>query len=59
MAVYIIRKLTTLSLKETGKIFGRDHTTALASEQKIEVNIKTVKNFERDLNLLIKEIKGV
>ncbi len=57
-AVYIIRKLTNLSLKETGKIFGRDHTTALASEQKIMLNIRTVKNFERDLNLLIKEIKG-
>ena len=59
MAVYIIRKLTNLSLKETGKIFGRDHSTALASVQKIEVNIKTVNNFERDLNLLIKEIKGI
>ena len=58
MAVYIIRKLTSLSLKETGKIFGRDHSTVLASEQKIMINIKTVKNFERELNLLIKEIKG-
>ena len=57
-AVYIIRKLTSLSLKETGKIFGRDHTTALASEQKIMLNIRTVKNFEYDLNMLIKEIKG-
>ncbi|MBO5907546.1 MAG: chromosomal replication initiator protein DnaA [Clostridia bacterium] len=57
-AVYIIRKLTNLSLKETGKIFGRDHTTALASEQKIILNMRTVKNFERDLNILIKEIKG-
>ncbi len=57
-AVYIIRKLTNLSLKETGKIFDRDHTTALASEQKIMLSIRTIKNFERDLNLLIKEIKG-
>ena len=57
-AVYIIRKLTSLSLKETGKIFGRDHTTALASEQKIILNIRTIKNYEYDLNMLIKEIKG-
>ena len=57
-AVYIIRKLTSLSLKETGKIFGRDHTTALASEQKIMLNIRTIKNYEYDLNMLIKEIKG-
>lgn len=59
VAVYVIRKLTTLSLDETGKIFGRDHTTALYSEQKTIMNIRTVKNFERDLNLLIKEIKGL
>ncbi len=58
-AVYIIRKLTNLSLKETGKVFCRDHTTALASEQKVELNKRTVKNFERDINLLIKEIKGI
>lgn len=59
IAVYVIRKLTSLSLDETGKIFGRDHSTALYSEQKTILNIRTVKNFERDLNLLIKEIKGV
>ena len=59
IAVYVIRKLTSLSLDETGKIFGRDHSTALYSEQKTMLNIRTVKNFERDLNMLIKEIKGV
>ena len=59
IAVYIIRKLTTLSLDETGKIFGRDHSTALYSEQKTMDNIRTVKNFERELNQLIKEIKGL
>ena len=57
-AVYIIRKLTSLSLKETGKIFGRDHSTALASEQKVITNIRTKNNYERDINQLIKEIKG-
>ena len=59
IAVYIIRKLTPLSLDETGRVFGRDHTTALYSEQKTIININTVKNFERELNQLIKEIKGV
>ncbi|MCL2391670.1 MAG: chromosomal replication initiator protein DnaA [Oscillospiraceae bacterium] len=35
IAMYLIRKLTNLSLKETGVIFGRDHTTVINSERKI------------------------
>ena len=58
ISVYIIRKLTDLSLKEIGKVFGRDHSTIISSLNKVELNIRTVKNFESELNLLIKEIKG-
>ena len=58
ISIYIIRKLTDLSLKEIGKVFGRDHSTIISSINKVELNIRTVKNFESDLNLLIKEIKG-
>ena len=59
ISIYIIRKLTDLSLKEIGKIFARDHSTIISSVNKIELNIRTVKNYESDINLLIKEIKGV
>ena len=59
ISIYIIRKLTDLSLKDIGKIFGRDHSTIISSVNKIELNIRTVKNYENDINLLIKEIKGV
>ena len=58
ISIYIIRKLTDLSLKEIGKIFGRDYSTIISSINKIELNIRTVKNYEGDINLLIKEIKG-
>jgi len=58
ISIYIIRKLTDLSLKEIGKVFGRDHSTIISSINKVELNIRTVKNFEGELNLLIKEIKG-
>ena len=58
ISIYIIRKLTDLSLKEIGKVFGRDHSTIISSINKVELNIRTVKNFENELNLLIKEIKG-
>ena len=57
ISIYIIRKLTDLSLKEIGKIFGRDHSTVISSINKIELNIKTVKNYEGEINLLVKEIK--
>ena len=58
ISIYIIRKITDLSLKEIGKVFGRDHSTIISSINKIELNIRTVKNFEGELNLLMKEIKG-
>ena len=58
ISIYIIRKLTDLSLKEIGKVFGRDHSTVISSINKVELNIRTVKNFESELNLLLKEIKG-
>jgi chromosomal replication initiator protein len=59
ISIYIIRKLTDLSLKEIGRIFGRDHSTIISSINKIELNIRTVKNYESELNMLIKEIKGI
>ena len=58
ISIYIIRKLTDLSLKEIGKVFGRDHSTVISSINKVELNIRTVKNFESELNTLLKEIKG-
>ncbi len=57
VSIYIIRKMTSLSLKEIGKIFSRDHTTIMASISKVELNIQTVRNYEADINLIMKEIK--
>ena len=58
VAVYIIRKMTTLSLKSIGAIFDRDHATILSSINKIDNNIKTVNNLGASINKMIKEIKG-
>ena len=58
ISVFVIRKLTDLSLKDIGKVFGRDHSTVISSINKVELNIRTVKNYESELNLLLKEIKG-
>ncbi len=40
IAIYLIRKLTNLSLPEIGREFGRDHTTILHACNKIETAMK-------------------
>ena len=53
IAIYLIRKLTNLSLPEIGKEFGRDHTTILHAVNKIETAVKgdntTLQNHIRDI----------
>ncbi len=58
VAIYLIKQLTELTLKEIGAIFGRDHSTVVFSIEKVDKNIKTVNNYEAEINRLIKEIKG-
>jgi chromosomal replication initiator protein len=58
VAIYLIKQLTELTLKEIGAIFGRDHSTVVFSIDKVDKNIKTVNNYETEINRLIKEIKG-
>ena len=58
VAIYLIKQNTELTLKEIGAIFGRDHSTVISSIDKVDKNIKTVNNYESQINLLIKEIKG-
>ena len=41
-----------------GAIFGRDHSTVVFSVEKVGKNIKTINNYELEINRLIKEIKG-
>ena len=59
VSAFVIRKMTDLSLKEIGRVFGRDYSTVISSINKIELNICTVKNYESEINMLIKEIRGV
>ena len=57
-AVYVIKKLTELTLKEIGAVFDRDHATVSASIEKAEKNIRTVNNYEAEINRIIKEVRG-
>jgi len=54
IAIYLIRKLTNLSLPDIGKEFGRDHSTILYAIRKVEVALKggneSLQNNIRDIN---------
>ena len=41
MAIYLIRKLTNLSLPDIGKEFNRDHSTVLYAIRKVETSLKS------------------
>ena len=53
MAMYLIRKLTNLSLPDIGKEFNRDHTTVLYAIRKVETALKAgdshIQNNARDI----------
>lgn len=53
IAMYLIRKLTNLSLPDIGKEFARDHSTVLYAIRKVEVTLKngdtTMQNNIRDI----------
>jgi len=53
VAMYLVRKLTNLSLPDIGQEFSRDHTTVLHAINKIEADIKsgntTLQNNIRDI----------
>ena len=53
MAMYLIRKMTNLSLPDIGKEFNRDHTTVIHAVRKIENTIVDPKN---PMNDTIKDI---
>ena len=40
MAIFLVRKLTNLSLPDIGKEFNRDHSTILYGIRKVEVALK-------------------
>ncbi len=58
VTIYLIRKITEMSLPNIGKIFNRDHTTALASYETIEKKLKTDAMLTIDINEMTKEVTG-
>ena len=61
VAMYLVRKLTNLSLPDIGSQFGKDHSTALYNIRKIEVALKdgntdlqnTIRDITANINSLL------
>lgn len=58
VAVYVIRNMTNMTLKNIASVFGKDHATIMASINKVETDIKTVKNAQAQIVAIMKEVKG-
>lgn len=56
ITIYLVWKITEISLPHIGKIFGRDHTTVLSSINVIKNRIPKDPLFENDIETLTKEI---
>ena len=50
--------MTELPLKKIGEIVGRDHSTVMASIEKVKINMKTKKKYESEINRIMNEIKA-
>lgn len=59
VSVYLVHLITEMSYENVGKIFSnRDHTTVMASINKIKEAMEEDKMFALEIEDLIKEIKG-
>ncbi|MCL2662317.1 MAG: chromosomal replication initiator protein DnaA [Oscillospiraceae bacterium] len=59
IAMYLIRKLTNLSLQDTGKQFiGQHHTTVRSAVRKVEKNMKEDKDLENKIRDLTSNINS-
>ena len=56
MAMYIARKLTGTSYPELGKLFHRDHTTALTSCEKIEEALENDESIRNELEEIMSRL---
>ncbi|MDE6881444.1 MAG: chromosomal replication initiator protein DnaA [Oscillospiraceae bacterium] len=59
IAMYLIRRLTSLSLDDTGRLFGgRDHSTVYNSVGKVEKRMGTDSNFAGTIKAIITNINA-
>jgi chromosomal replication initiator protein len=58
VSMYLIRKLTNLSLEDTAVEFGKDHTTVMHSINKVEKNLATSDHLQTVIKEVTANING-
>ncbi len=58
LVIYLIKEMTDLSYKAIGEIFDIHHSSAIASYNKVDDDLKTRVDLRVSVQKLIKEIKG-
>ena len=58
IAIYLLRKMTDMSLPQIGKLLKRDHSTIISSLKNVEKEMATNKQMAEDISDLMREIKG-
>ena len=58
IAIYLMRRLTDMSLPNIGKLIGRDHSTVKASEDLIQKKYREDANFSHEIEDIKSEIVG-
>ena len=59
IAMYLIRRMTSLSLDDNGKVFGgRDHSTVINSINKVERKMKTDPSYAEMIKSIITNINS-
>ena len=56
VSIYVIRKITSLSLNSIGSLFDRDHTTVLNSYNTVEHERETDSLFDIEIGEIINEL---
>ena len=57
MSVYVMRKLADMSFNDIGKFFNRDHSTIMASVEKIEKESESNPSVAKEIQELIDIVK--
>lgn len=58
ISIYLIRRLTDMSLPAIAKVYNRDHTTIMASIENVEKDLKSSPDLAYRIEEMIKELKN-
>ena len=58
VAIYLLRELTEMSFANIGKVFNRDHSTVVASVNKVKDRMKEDSSFEAQIDEMIKDVRA-